>query len=101
MNTVPPERRGTASATRTMLRNTGSMLSLSFAFPLVLAGLSMKDTLNLFLYGGGISTQALVVFENGFHEAFLLFFVVALVAMFVAMMRPRRKIVGRSSNGRT
>ncbi len=101
MNSVPPERRGTASATRTMLRNTGSMLSLSFAFPLVLAGLSMKDTLNLFLYGGGISAQALVVFENGFREAFLLFFVVALVAMFVAMMRPRRKIAGRGSNDRT
>lgn len=92
MNTVPPERRGTAAATRTMLRNTGAMLSLSLAFPLVLSGLSMQDTLNLFLYGGGISAPAQVVFENGLHEAFLLFFVVALVAMFVAMMRPRRKI---------
>ena len=77
------------------------MLSLSFAFPLVLSGLSTQDTLNLFLYGGGISAQALVVFENGLHEAFLLFFVVALVATFVAMMRPRRQIAGKSSNGRT
>lgn len=92
MNSVPPDRLGTASATRNMLRNTGSMLSLSFAFPLVLSGLSTQDTLNLFLYGGGISAPALVVFENGLHEAFLLFFVVALVATFVAMMRPRHQI---------
>jgi MFS family permease len=95
MNTVPPERRGTAAGTRTMLRNTGSMLSLSLAFPLVLSGLSTQDTLNLFLYGGGMSAPALIVFENGLHEAFLLFFVVASVAMFVAMLRPRRQIVRR------
>ena len=91
MNTVPPERRGTAAATRMMLMNIGSMLSLSFAFPLVLSGLSTQDTLNLFLYGGGIGAPALVEFENGLHEAFLLFFVVALVAMSVAMLRPRRQ----------
>ncbi len=96
MNSCPPERRGTASSTRTMLRNTGSMISLSLAFPMVLSGLSTQDTLNLFLYGGGISAHALVVFENGLHEAFLLFFVVAVITMFVAMLRPRSQIARRN-----
>ncbi len=39
MNSVPPERRGTAAGTRMMLMNTGQMFSLALAFPLVLGGI--------------------------------------------------------------
>ncbi len=91
MNTVPPDRRGTAAGTRMMLMNTGQMFSLALAFPLVLSGIPQADMMNLFLYGGGISTQALAVFQSGLHEAFLLFFVFAMVALSVAMLRPRHQ----------
>ncbi len=47
--------------------------------------------MKLFLYGGGISSQAMTIFDNGLHLAFLLFFIVALVAVVVAMLRPGRK----------
>jgi MFS family permease len=92
MNAVPPERRGTAAGTRMMLMNTGQMFSLALAFPLVLSGISTADMMKLFLYGGGISPQALVIFEGGLHMAFLLFFVIALVAVVVGTFRPRRRV---------
>ena len=92
MKAVPPECRGTASGTRLMLRNTGQMFSLAFAFPLVLSGIPIQDVLNLFVYGGGISPQALATFESGLHDAFLLFFFFAVASTLIAMMRPRKKI---------
>jgi cbb3-type cytochrome oxidase subunit 3 len=48
--------------------------------------------MKLFLYGGGISSQAMAIFESGLHSAFLLFFVVALIAVVVAMFRPRHQV---------
>jgi MFS family permease len=92
MNAVPPHRRGTAAGTRMMLMNTGQMFSLALAFPLVLSGISQTDMMKLFLYGGGISSQAMAIFESGLHSAFLLFFVVALIAVVVAMFRPRHQV---------
>jgi len=73
-----------------MLMNTGQMFSLALAFPLVLVGISQEDMMKLFLYGGYISPEAMVTFESGLHVAFLFFFVFALVAVVVAMFRPKR-----------
>ncbi len=96
MKTVPPDRRGGATGTRMMLSNTGQMFSLALAFTLVLGGLSQVDLVQLFLYGGSIGSQALIVFENGLHSAFLIFFVVALITVIVAMFRPGRQRVGEN-----
>jgi len=92
MNAVPPDRRGTAAGTRMMLMNTGQMFSLALAFPLVLGGISQTDMMKLFLYGGGISAQAMTIFESGLHSAFLLFFAVGLIAVVAALFRPKRKV---------
>ena len=92
MSTVPPERRGIAAGTRTMLMNTGTMLSLAIAMPLVLSGLSTQDMLDLFLYGGGISTRALTIFDNGLHLAFLVFFVTAIAAILIALIKKKEKM---------
>jgi EmrB/QacA subfamily drug resistance transporter len=85
MKSVSPQRRGMAGATRSMLVNVGSMFSLAIALPMVLSNISQEDMMRLFLYGGGISPQALTVFENGLHLSFLLFFGTAVVAIVVAM----------------
>jgi EmrB/QacA subfamily drug resistance transporter len=87
MNAAPPERRGIASGTRMMLQNVGSMVSMAIAIPLVLTNIPMEDMMNLFLYGGGISSGALATFENGLHQAFLLFFVVSLIAFAISLLR--------------
>jgi EmrB/QacA subfamily drug resistance transporter len=89
MNAAPPARRGIASGTRVMLMNVGSMLSMAIALPMVLSGIPTQDMMNLFLYGGGISPQALAIFESGLHEAFLLFFVVSLVALAISLIKVR------------
>lgn len=89
MNSVQPERRGIAGSTRTMLANVGVMFSFAIAFPLVLSNISQEEMLRLFLYGGGIEAHALEIFENGLHVAFLIFFVVGLVAVFAALFLHR------------
>jgi EmrB/QacA subfamily drug resistance transporter len=86
MNSVRPERRGIAGSTRTMLANVGVMFSFAIAFPIVLSGIPQEAMLRLFLYGGGIEAQALETFENGLHLAFLIFFVVGLVAVIAALL---------------
>ena len=87
INAAPPERRGIASGTRVMLMNVGSMLSMAIALPMVLSGIPPKDMMNLFLYGGGISSQAMAIFEQGLHQAFLLFFVVSIVALAISFIK--------------
>lgn len=89
MNAAPPQRRGIASGTRMMLMNVGSMISMAVAIPMVMTGLSTKDMMALFLYGGGIGSQALATFEYGLHQAFLLFFVISLVALAISLIRVR------------
>ena len=92
MNSVPPKRRGIAAGTRMMLMNTGQMFSLALAFPLVLSNLSEEDLLRLFVFGGGgLAPDVVETFMNGLQDAFLMFFVVAVVAVVVAWFRPRRK----------
>jgi EmrB/QacA subfamily drug resistance transporter len=89
MNAAPPERRGIASGTRMMLMNVGSMVSMAIAIPMVMTGLSSEDMMALFLYGGGISSQALATFESGLHEAFLLFLVISLMALAISLIKVR------------
>jgi hypothetical protein len=68
-----------------MLSNAGSTFALAIAFPLVLANIPQDQMLKLFLYGGGISPDTVKVFENGLHTAFLVFFVISLVAVIVTV----------------
>ncbi len=89
MKSVPPERRGMAASTRVMLANVGSMFSLAIALPMVLSNIPEEDMMRLFLYGGGISSNAMAIFEHGLHAAFLLFFVVAVAAVIVGLFRSR------------
>jgi MFS family permease len=54
MSTVPPRQRGTASGINTMVANTGQMLSIAIAFPLVLSRIPEDVMFKVFLYGGGM-----------------------------------------------
>ncbi len=90
MSSVPPEKRGITAGTNVMLMNTGSMLSIAIAFPLVLSRIPLDVMFHVFLYGGGMSStpQALLDFEMGAHEAFLVSFAVTLVAAVISFLRP-------------
>ena len=58
MSTVPPRQRGTASGINTMVGNTGQMLSIAIAFPLVLSRIPEDVMFKVFLYGGGMARRA-------------------------------------------
>jgi EmrB/QacA subfamily drug resistance transporter len=90
MSTVPPRQRGTASGINTMLMNTGQMLSIAIAFPLVLSRIPEDVMFRVFLYGGGMSDMpdALHAFEQGLHEAFLVSFGITLIAALASALRP-------------
>jgi EmrB/QacA subfamily drug resistance transporter len=98
MSSVKPGQRGIAAGTNAMLMNTGQMLSIAIAFPLVLSRIPLDVMFHVFLYGGGMSStpQALLDFEMGTHEAFLASFAITLVAAVISFQRPsfeRRSLV--------
>ena len=90
MSSVPPRQRGTASGINTMVGNTGQMLSIAIAFPLVLSRIPEDVMFKVFLYGGGMGDvpEALHAFEQGLHQAFLVSFGITLVAALASALRP-------------
>ncbi len=98
MTAVPISRRGIAAGTGSMLLNTGQMLSISFAFPLVLSKVPQAIMFHVFLFGGGMATQpaALTAFESGIHQAFLISCGATVVAAAVSALRPAAPAVDPS-----
>ena len=82
MTSVRHDQRGAAAGIRTMLANTGQMLSIAIAFPLVLAKIPEDAMMQIFLYGGGMgsNTDALGIFLSGLHQAFLISAAVSVIA---------------------
>jgi len=95
MSSVPPERRGAAAGILSMLNNTGQMLSIAIVFPLALSSVPIAAMMQVFIYGGGMSQfpSALALFLHGLHSAFLVSFVLSLVAMIVAALRPSHSYI--------
>jgi MFS family permease len=88
MSSVEPHTRGAAAGILSMLNNTGSMLSIAIVFPLALSQVPMKAMMQVFIYGGGMDPSALSLFMSGLHKAFFVSFVLSVVAMIVAALRP-------------
>ena len=90
MSAVKPSERGIASGIRSMLMNTGQMLAIAIAFPLVLSQIPEVALFHVFLYGGGLggTPQVLAAFELGMHEAFLVSAVFTVFAAIISFSRP-------------
>ena len=93
MSSVPREHRGSAAGIRTMLMNTGQMLSITMAFPLVLSRIPQDVMFKIFLYGGGMggAPRALDSFMAGLHEVFWISVAITLVAALVSAFQPSHK----------
>jgi len=93
MSHVRPDERGMAAGTATMLMNTGQMLSIAIAFPLVLSKIPEEIMMKIFLFGGGMAgaPDALSAFLHGMHVAFLLAVGITLVAAAVSFFRPHHR----------
>ncbi len=90
MTSVAPGQRGMAAGIRIMLNNTGQMLSVAVAFPLVLATIPMDVMMKVFLYGGGMGSDpaALAAFLSGLHEVFFLSAGLSLLAAAASALQP-------------
>ncbi len=90
MSAVKPHKRGSASGIRAMLTNTGQMLSIAIAFPLVLSHIPESVLFHVFLYGGGLggTPQVLASFESGMHTAFLVSAAITVFAAIISFKRP-------------
>ena len=104
MSSVRREERGMAAGARTMLGNTGQMLSIAIAFPLVLAQIPQDVMMKVFIYGGGMSANpaALHSFLSGLHLAFLISAAVSVLAALVSGLQPShspRAVIVASGGG--
>ncbi|MFL5906392.1 MAG: MFS transporter [Solirubrobacterales bacterium] len=89
MGTVPANRRGVAAGARTMLQNTGAVISIAFVLAIVTAAVP-KDVLFAIFSGlaSGLSSAQLQPFIHNMHTALWVLAITSLVGAGVSLLRP-------------
>ncbi len=89
MGVVPAHRRGIAAGARTLLQNTGAVLSIAFVLAIVTSAVP-KATLFAVFSGlaKGLSPEKLAPFIANMHTALWVLAAVSFVGMFVCLLRP-------------
>lgn len=89
MGTVPAHRRGIAAGARTMLQNTGAVLSIAFVLAIMTSAIP-KDVLFKIFSGlaSGISDTQLAPFLANMHTALWVLAATSLVGAGVSLLRP-------------
>jgi len=92
MGTVPAARRGIAAGARTLLQNTGAVLSIAFVLAIVTSAVP-KSTLFAVFSGvsKGLSAQKLAPFIDNMHTALWVLAATSLLGTFVCLLRPRHE----------
>ncbi len=90
MGTVPAHRRGIAAGARTLLQNTGAVLSIAFVLAIVTSAIP-KATLFAIFSGlsKGLSAEKLAPFIANMHVALWVLAGTSLLGTAVCLMRPR------------
>jgi MFS family permease len=90
MGTVPVYRRGIAAGARTMLQNTGAVISIAFVLAIVTSSVD-KDTLFAIFSGvtTGLSDATLEPFVSNMHVALWVLAATSLVGAGICLLRPR------------
>jgi len=88
MSMVPPDRRGIAAGTRTMMNNAGSLVSIAMAFAILSSGLTPQAMDALFI-GAQIGGKGIFVdtFISDLRFAFFLSFIISIGAAVISYMR--------------
>jgi EmrB/QacA subfamily drug resistance transporter len=89
MGSVPAHRRGVAAGTRTMVQNTGAVISIAFVLAIVTASVP-KDVLFKIFSGlaSGLSDATLAPFISNMHTALWVLAATSLVGAGVCLLRP-------------
>jgi EmrB/QacA subfamily drug resistance transporter len=100
MGTVPAHRRGIAAGARTLLQNTGAVLSIAFVLAIVTSAVP-KATLFAVFSGlaRGLSAQKLQPFIDNMHVALWVLAGTSIIGSAVCLLRPRhsREAAGQPS----
>jgi EmrB/QacA subfamily drug resistance transporter len=90
MGTVPPQRRGIAAGARTLLQNTGAVLSIAFVMAIVTSSIPRSTLFAVFSgLAKGLSAQKLDPFIANMHTALWVLAATSLVGAGVCLLRPR------------
>jgi EmrB/QacA subfamily drug resistance transporter len=90
MASVPVDRRGTASAVRAFFNNTGMVISMTLALPLLISTIPLDQIMNMFVVGGmnmPVATQ--ITFTHGITAVFILSCILTVPAIIVSALRGR------------
>jgi EmrB/QacA subfamily drug resistance transporter len=91
MGTVPPERRGIAAGARTMLQNTGAVISIAFVLAIVTAAVPKPILFKIFSgLAKGLSDAQLAPFIHNMHTALWVLAITSMVGAGVSLLRPRQ-----------
>ena len=89
MGTVPTERRGIAAGARTMLQNTGAVISIAFVLAIVTAAVPKPVLFKIFSgLASGLTSVQLDPFIANMHTALWVLAAVSVVGAGVSMLRP-------------
>jgi EmrB/QacA subfamily drug resistance transporter len=91
MGVVPAKRRGVAAGARTLLQNTGAVLSIAFVLAIVTSAVP-KSTLFAVFSGvtRGLSEEKLAPFIANMHVALWVLAGTSVIGAFVCLLRPRQ-----------
>lgn len=88
MGAVPVERRGIAAAVRTMMNNAGNVISIALAMAIISSSIDPAALQGLFT-GTQVGSQGIAVghFISGLRTAFVISFVISILAAFISFLR--------------
>jgi EmrB/QacA subfamily drug resistance transporter len=89
MGTVPVHRRGIAAGARTMLQNTGAVISIAFVLAIITAAVPKAVLFKIFSgLAKGLGPAQLDPFIHNMHTALAVLAITSLVGALVSMLRP-------------
>ncbi|HET9184590.1 MAG TPA: MFS transporter [Solirubrobacterales bacterium] len=98
MGAVSTERRGIAAGTRTMLQNTGAVISIAFVLAIVTAAVPKPVLFKIFSgLAAGLSSVQLDPFIHNMHTALWVLAAVSVAGAGVSMLRPKE--IGTRTRG--
>ncbi len=90
MGTVPERRRGVAAGARTMLQNTGAVISIAFVLAIVTAAVPKPVLFAIFSgLASGLSDAQLAPFIHNMHTALWVLAATSVAGAAVCLLRPR------------
>jgi EmrB/QacA subfamily drug resistance transporter len=99
MGTVPADRRGIAAGARTMLQNTGAVISIAFVLAIITAAVPTDVLLKIFSgVASGLSSAQLDPFISNMHEALWVLAATSVLGAVVSLLRPRHVTGPRSES---